>query len=85
MDELISRSDGGLSRSPQIDVEITPEFLNFPGLNHLIEGLCGMLVLLLLAVLAAFENLLVGHVAHDAQVFDNPLVQMKAPMGQSMC
>lgn len=46
-------------------MKIAPELLDLSGIDHLLNRLSSMLVLFLLAVVAAFEDLLVGHVASD--------------------
>lgn len=40
-------------------MKITPELFNLSGIDHLLNRLSSMLVLLLLAVVAALEDLLV--------------------------
>lgn len=72
----------GFSRRSQIDVEVTPEFLDLAGFDHIAECFPGKFGIASLTPVAAFEGLFVRQVARTVEVVDDPFVEVKAPVGE---
>lgn len=74
----------GFSRRSQIDVEVTPEFLDLAGFDHIAECFPGKFGIASLTPVAAFEDFFVRHVSRAFEVVDDPFVQVESPVGECM-
>lgn len=66
-------------------MEITPESLNFAGVDHVVDDLVGVLGLSFHAPVAAFDDLFVAENALVLKIADDPFAEVEAPVDEGVC